>query len=79
MNSVCDISQFVVSSATTDIAAAHLAQLFMKDVVLSFGMCSVVVINDGSSIKFVFRLMCEALAITYRLLSHWNHCGDSVE
>ena len=51
MNLMCDISQFVVSLATTDITAAHLAQLFMKDVVLSLGMCSVAVIDDGCSFK----------------------------
>ena len=65
MNSMCDISQFVISSPTTDITAAHLTQLFVADVVLSFGMCSVVVIDDGSSFKNVFKLMCDALGITY--------------
>ena len=79
MNSMCDISQFVVSSATTDITAANLAQLFMKDVVLSFGMCSVVVVDDGSTFKHVFKLMCNALSITYWCLSRGNHRGNSVE
>ena len=65
MNSMCDISQFVVSSATTDITAAHLAQLFIMDVILSFGMCSVVVVDNGSSFKQLFKLICEALDITY--------------
>ena len=51
MKSMCDITQFLVSSPTTDIADAHLAQLFMADVVLSLGICSVVVIDDGSSFK----------------------------
>lgn len=78
MNSMCNISQFVVSSATMDITTANLAQLFMKDVVLSFGMCLVVVIDDDSSFKQVFKLMCEALAITYWYLLHGNHRGNSV-
>ena len=79
MNSMCDISQFIISSPTTDITAAHLAQLFMADVILSFGMCSVVVIDDGSSFETVFKLMCEALGITYWCLSRGNHRGNSVE
>ena len=40
MNSMCDITKVVVSLPTTDIIAAHLAQPFIADVVLSFGMCS---------------------------------------
>ena len=53
LNSMCDIAQFVISSPTIDIKAASLAQLFMSDVVLTFGACSVVVINDGSAFKDV--------------------------
>lgn len=79
MNSMCNISQFVVSSPTTDITVAHLAQLFMKYVVLSFDMCSVVIIDDVTSFKQVFKLMCENLAITYWCLSRGNHQGNSVE
>ena len=79
MNSMCDITQFVVSSPTTDITAAHLAQLFMADVVLTFGMCSVVVIDDGSSFKGVFIQMCRTLDITHWVLSRGNHKGNSVE
>ena len=79
MNSMCDISQFVVSSPTTGITAARLAQLLMKDVVLSFGMCSVIVIDYGSSFMQAFKLMCEALAITYWCLSRGNHRGKLVE
>ena len=79
MNSMCDISQFVISSPMTNINAAHLANFFMADVVLSFGMCSVVVIDDGSSFKQFFKLMCDALAITYWCLSLGNHCRNSVE
>ena len=51
MNSMCDISQFVISSPTTNITAAHLAKLFMVEFVLSFDMCSVMVIDNGSSFK----------------------------
>ena len=32
LNSMCDITTFVVSSPASDIIAAHLAQLFMADV-----------------------------------------------
>ena len=48
MNSMCNISQFIISSPTTDITVVHLGQLFIADVIFAFGMCSVVVIDDGS-------------------------------
>ena len=76
---MCDITQFMVSSVTSDIILAALAQLFMSDVVLTFGMCSVVVIDDGSTFKGVFITMCSKLDLTYWCLSRGYHRGNSVE
>ena len=78
MNSICDMTQFVVPSITYSIASASLAQLFMSEVILSFGMCSVVVINDGSTFKGAFIAMCQALKINFWYLSYSNHKGNSV-
>ena len=47
LNSVCDITQYVVSSPTSYISAAALAKKVMSDFVLSLGMCSVIVIDNG--------------------------------
>ena len=79
LNSMDDISQFIISSPTTDITAVHLGKLFMAEVIFAYGMCSVVVIDDGSSFKGVFILMCTKLGITYWCLSRGNHRGNSVE
>ena len=76
---MCDISQFIVSSPITDITAAHLGQFLMADVIFAFGMCSVVVIDDGISFTGVFILMCTKLGITYWCLSQGNHRSNSVE
>ena len=76
---MCDLTQFVVSSVTHDIDAVALAQLFMSDIVMTFDMCSVVVIDDGSTFKGVFMLMCKHLKINYWCLSRGNHHGNSVE
>ena len=51
MNSMCNISQFVISSPTAGIISVHLGQLFMSDVILAFEMRSVVLIDDSSSVK----------------------------
>ena len=79
MNSMCDLTQFVVSTITFDITSHALAKLFMADVILSFGMCAIVVIDDGSTFKGHFTLMCEALKIQYWILSRGNHKGNSCE
>ena len=47
MNSMCDLTQFVISTITFNITSRALAKLFILDVILSFGMCAVVVIDDG--------------------------------
>ena len=75
MNFMCDLTQFVISSVTTSIDASTLAQICMADVVLLFRMCSIVVIDDGSTFKRFFISMCEALKIHYWCLSWGNHRG----
>ena len=79
MNWMCDITHFVASSAINDITVAYPAQMFMSAVVLTFGMCSVVVIDDVGSFKVVFIAMCEVFHIIYWCLSRGNHKGNSVE
>ena len=79
MNSMNDMTQFVVSSETTKIEAASLAKIFVKDVIMNFGMCSVVVIDDGSTFKNAFMDMCKKLRLHYWCLSRGNHKGNSVE
>ena len=44
MNCMCDLMQFVISNITFETTPTNLAHLFMSKVVLSFGMCSSVVI-----------------------------------
>ena len=47
LNSLCDLTQFVVSIPTFDINTAALAGLFMEEVLLTFGMCAV----NGSKMR----------------------------
>ena len=79
MNSMCDSTQFVISTITFDITSHALVKLFMADVIKSFGMCVIVVIDDGSTFKGHFILMCEALKIQYWILLRGNHKGNSCE
>ena len=79
LNCMCALTQFIVSSITTNTDSCTLAQVFMSEVVLTFGMCSMVVIDDGSTFKSVFILMCTALKINFWYLSRGNHRSNSVE
>ena len=79
LNAMCDITQFAVATPTFNTTAAHMATLFMENVVLTFGMCAVVVIDDGSPFKGVFKELCDILRIQYWVLARKNHKGLSVE
>lgn len=79
MNAMCDITQFVVSSLTVDISVASLAQLFVANIILSFGMCSAVVIDDVSTFKGAFISICIVLDIRQWCLARGNYRGNSVE
>ena len=79
MNSMCDLTQFIISSVTYKIDSTTLALSFMSDIILSFGMCIVVVVDDGSPFKDAFTAMCLTLKINFWCLSHGNHKDNSVE
>ena len=74
---MCDITQFVVFSPTINISAAHLAQLFQAEIILTFDLCFVVVISI--SFKGVFKSMYNSLSLIYWYLSRGNHQGTLVE
>lgn len=79
LNSMCDITQFTIATPTFNITAAYLATQFMEHVVLTFGMCAVVVIDDGSPFKSTFKELCDILRIKYWVLARSNHKGLIVE
>ena len=79
LNTMCDMTQFMIMIPTPDIHTHTLAKLFMQDVLLKIGFCSMVVVDDGSSFKDTFKEMCNTLNIHYHLLAKGNHQALSVE
>ena len=79
MNTLCDLTQFIISTPTFNITAVHLAKLFMENVFLTFGTCAVIVVDDGSNFKGTFSEMCSSLNITLWCIARGNHKGNSVE
>ena len=79
LNSICNLAQFVVSTPTFDITAAALEKLFMEEVLLTFGMFTVVVVDYRSNFKGIFKEICEHFKLTYWCISRDNHKGNSAE
>ena len=79
LNSICDLTQFTVSSSTYCILSYTLAQPVMVDILLIFGMCSMVTIDEGSTFKGVFIDMCIKLKTNYWCMERGNHRSNLVE
>ena len=48
LNTMCDLTKFVVSTITIDTHAEHLVKLFMDNYLLSSGMVEIIVVNSDS-------------------------------
>ena len=48
MNAMCDLTQFIVSILVTEATSESLSKLFMEQVVFTFGMVAVVVVDADS-------------------------------
>lgn len=79
LNCMCDLTQFVVSEITESPNASILAKTFMDHVILTFGICSVIVVDADSKFKDVFKEMCKKLNIHFWPLSRGNNKGLIVE
>ena len=46
---------------------------------MKFGLCHLVVLDDGTLFKVAFKAMCQALNLNYDILAKQNHKGISVK
>ena len=76
---MCDIIQFVVVVPVLDESSATLASHFMQHVLMKFGLCHLVMLDDGTLLKEDFIAMCQALNLNYNILAKRNDKGLSVE
>ena len=79
LNCMCDLTHFVVYYIIIDINTNAGAEIFMKEVVLNFGMVAVVVVDADSRSRSIFEAMCKVLKINLWPLARGNHKGNSVE
>ena len=55
MSVMCDLTQFIVSIIVSDAHSESLGKLFMEQVVFSFGIVAVVVVNADSKFLALFE------------------------
>ena len=75
MNDMCDMSQLVVVVPITTESSATLAENYFQHVLMKFGLCHLVVIDDDTPFKGDFVAMCTALDLNYDILAKRNNNG----
>ena len=79
MNAMCDMNQFVVVVHVHDDSSSLLAKTFMHYVLIKFGICHLVAMDDENPFKWAFIVICECLHLNYNVLAKRNHKGLTVE
>ena len=79
LNVICDLTQFVVVVPVTGSTSALMAKYFMQDVLLKFGLCLLVVIDDGTPFKSAFTAACIVLKIPFEYVAKRNHKSLLIE
>ena len=79
LNAMCDLTQFVVVVSVPGATSALIAKYFMQDFLLKFGLCLLVVIDDGTPFKATITTACESLKISFECATKRNHKSLLVE
>ena len=79
LNCMCDITQFFISILVDDASSKNLGKLFMEQVVLSFGIVAVVVVDANRKFLNLFQDMYQRLDFIFWPLARGDHKGNSVE
>ena len=73
------MSQFISAVPVPDESSATLDLYSMQHVLLKFGLCYFVVLDDCTPFKGAFIAMCEALYLIHDILANRNYKGLTVE
>lgn len=76
---MCDMTQFLCSVAMSHVNSAKLAQTFMEGVLLKFGICIVIVVEDNTKFMAVFKAMAKLLNVRLNYVLKRNHKAIGVE
>lgn len=79
LNTMCDMAQFMITMPAMRTESSYIARLFMEGVLLKFGLCLMVVIDEGSEFRGLFEKMCNLLNIRFHQVAKRNHKAVGVE
>ena len=73
MNVMYDMIKLVIVVPVPNETVATLTEHIMQHVLLKFGICHLVILDDGSLFKGFVTAICKALNINYDILTKRNH------
>ena len=76
---MCDLTGFIICEETNLPTSEHLAELFLRRVLLKVGFCSLVVVDADSKFCGTFKDVCRRLQLAFHPISKHNHKALSVE
>ena len=76
---MCGMTEFVMRVAITMTEASYLARMFMEHILLKFGLCIMVVCDDGNDFRGTFGKMCDDLNIRCHVIAKRNHNAVGIE
>jgi hypothetical protein len=79
MNIMCDMTQFVISTPIPSLRDHILAFYLMQEVLLKVGFYVMIVVDDRSNFKGVFKEAYTILNIRYHVIAKGNHKAPIVE
>ena len=62
---MCDLTQFIASCILIDTRSEDLSICFMEQVILTYGMVAVVVVDADSWFRSTFESMCKLLKLIF--------------
>ena len=65
LNCMCDLTQFVVVVPVPEMSSSIIAKYFMQEVLLNFGICHLIVMNDDTPFKELFTAACDSFQLKY--------------
>ena len=78
MNCMCNLTQVIINILVNNVRAKTLAKLFMEQVVLSFGMVDVIVVDADRKFLSLFKEMCFRLDLIFWPLARGNNKANNV-
>jgi hypothetical protein len=79
MNTMCDMTPFVITTLVPDTPVHVIAPIFMQEVLLKVGLCVMIVVDDGSTFKGLSIEMWKIIKLRCHVIARNNNQALCVE